>query len=947
MTWRKAGGRGLLSLALSLALAFALVPAISPAQPAWADESTTDYTVFFTGCDLNGSGVFLPSPTDANSFRVASTYDDPQCAKRSDNLWESGAGLLSKEKIDFSQDWVIKFDVKCPKPAPVFDASGAPITASTSAQINIAFANDAFADIFSGRATTGNVFRLAAVYRWGWNYASRDYDCKVMAGDINSSGWNQTTGQQVIYQGQGAGDAINGAIFNQIDEIVHLTMSYDSVTDKATLTVDNGVTIGQKKPQVVLDNARTTMNGSAYLSIIGGINWINLPPKDADRDPRPSEQEMDVTFKSMELPHLSPSISEVVLTDLNGRVIEKDDKVEPGTIVKVTCKIKNTDGNSVHKDGAGGVYNEQFPLYLRLAPSDSSCASKGIDPIFSNDYPFTVAGKNETTTAAAQFTNGSGVALTLVGTQDVEVTYYAEINQSPTEAVVLGHELVEDFFKGSHLTKNTLFLPLIPGDNTSGEPGKDYHYTRFPAANANGWNNASTYPVNIQFFAGDFDSFTVSDTGGTALSTLSDNQIWSQGSDVDALPVTLQAHNSSTGSSSSKNADTIRIDTHVPELSYDAATGTLQATDSASGTSVSSGIWKIERVKADGRSLDTQNITPQAVALTASATASQSSWTFALTNGKGAPSQALTNVDAGYYVAEDAAGNRSKPFQVRETSEPTYPDITSRPTSSKPSPQPLPPTRVDIDPETGAAHAYMEDELSLPCSDTAITPAMMADIIWERYIVGTGLSDSTVSSSTVTFYDEQGNPVETIDRTKPGLWYAEQTFTDSDGNRTTLRLTVTILQDSATGTMGPGPATWSDTIDSSDNPGGKTTVGPLLPQTGGIFGPCPLHLLFVLMMLMAASYTFMRLQQERRELKERSTPADQGGKLMHHYHALDALVHGVIVDGALILVLFSMCPEDLIYGLATTLVVVVCAVILARGPRTEKSDAPDLATEVA
>ncbi|WP_304425988.1 hypothetical protein [uncultured Adlercreutzia sp.] len=604
--------------------------------------------------------------------------------------------------------------------------------------------------------------------------------------------------------------------------------------------------------------------------------------------------------------------------------------------------------------------------------------------------------------------------------------------------------------------------------------------------------------MDVTFYAGDFDRFTVTGAGGSALGTLSGGQKWTQSADVDALTVTYQATNTASGALSTTGEDTIRIDTQAPALSYDAATGTLSADDSGAPGKATSGIWKVERVKADGRPLSAEDITPQAstaaeplipggtsaasddsvrhrpggvshaeeasadsaadaamrhpsgaLSHAAALADGQARWDFPLTDGKGAATQTVADAQPGFYVATDAAGNRSAVFEVKEpetpvdpgpdtptppvdptpddpnkpgpgdgdddpnnptpdtpdnpdnpggnpkppttddpapdtpgTTDPTFPAITPKPTDEQPSPTPLAPTKTERDPVTGLTHAWMEDSLTLPCSSKPVSPAMMATLIAERYTVGTGLTSANISASTVRLLDADGNAVDAIDRTSPGTWYAEQTFTDAQGNRTTLRLTITVREDSASGSLtntgsgssqgnGSGNASADGNGTGGDTRTNFTAALTDLPQTGGILGPCPMHILFVLLALMATAYSLMRLRQRRTSAEtqrqgqsrcptegvgtsafadagrrgQSPCPTEEGGKVScggsaqqrergrYHYHAFDALVHFVIIDGALILAWLAFCPLDYLYAAGVIALTLFWAWRLSRNPQ--------------
>ncbi len=274
----------------------------------------------------------------------------------------------------------------------------------------------------------------------------------------------------------------------------------------------------------------------------------------------------------------------------------------------------------------------------------------------------------------------------------------------------------------------------------------------------------------------------------------------------------------------------------------------------------------------------------------------------------------------------------------------------------------------------------------------------MATLIAERYTVGAGLTSANISAGAVRLLDAEGNAVDAIDRAAPGTWYAEQTFTDAQGNRTTLRLTITVREDSASGSLtntGSGSSQGGGSGNGSAN--GNGTAGDTrtnftaaltdLPQTGGILGPCPMHILFVLLALMSTAYSLMRLRQCRtsadaqrqghgpcptegvgadsfarigRQKRAEALACDAatfverqghgpcpteateefsgGGSVRrergrYHYHAFDALVHFVIIDGALILAWLTFCPLDYLYAAGVIALTLFWAWRLSRNPQ--------------
>lgn len=91
------------------------------------------------------------------------------------------------------------------------------------------------------------------------------------------------------------------------------------------------------------------------------------------------------------------------------------------------------------------------------------------------------------------------------------------------------------------------------------KPGSDYHFTRLPAPNANGWNNT---PVTVSFYTGDYSTFAITPLSDTPV-VLTGTSDWTQSDDVDNLALSYAA-SSSAGVPSTTVSDTMRIDTTPP-----------------------------------------------------------------------------------------------------------------------------------------------------------------------------------------------------------------------------------------------------------------------------------------------------------------------------------------------------------------------------------------------
>ncbi|MEC4184300.1 hypothetical protein VJ918_05695, partial [Adlercreutzia sp. R21] len=147
-------------------------------------------------------------------------------------------------------------------------------------------------------------------------------------------------------------------------------------------------------------------------------------------------------------------------------------------------------------------------MHIKLADT-AEHPTKGLTPFVDGSHPVQVKQgggdfSNVATSASDDTVSGkNGVPVTLVGNTPVTVSWWAEISGVEGGAVTLSQQLVEDSFQGSQYATVELVdeHPLTPGDGTgSGVPGRDWHYTRLPLANENGWN---TSPVTVTFYPGD------------------------------------------------------------------------------------------------------------------------------------------------------------------------------------------------------------------------------------------------------------------------------------------------------------------------------------------------------------------------------------------------------------------------------------------------------------
>ncbi|MCI8425297.1 MAG: hypothetical protein HFJ72_06525 [Adlercreutzia sp.] len=714
---------------------------------------------------------------------------------------------------------------------------------------------------------------------------------------------------------------------------------YESETD--TLVMEdraNGQTIS-------LDSARSKLGNkdSVYLYFSGSIQWTK------SANPTVAEAvdglTMEVTFRSMSLPHLKPVIEDIAIVDPDTNIpYEKNDAIDRGKIVRVECTVRNA-----HDQAA----SEQFPMHLKVA-NVASYPTQGIEAFIDAAHPSEViAGASTTGTKVTSegpdtVVGVNGMPVTLVGNTPVKVTYYARVNQLTGQAVKLSQALVEDSFGGAHYETADLLAekPLKPApdldDPSTFDPdnppvaGSDYHYTRLPAPNENGWNNT---PVAVRFFGGDFDGLDIRGSDGSVLATLADGQEWERIEDVDRLPVSYKAH-SSAGMVSTVQPDTLRIDTYAPVLSYDGSTEQITATDTPlTPANATSGIWKIQRVS--DASLAEEDPLTERVA---------DGETFTLTDGKGLATRVLSDLEDGWYVAVDAAGNQSAPVRVGEESgtDPA-PDPSPDPEPDEPEPTPTPPTVTPVpdwptdpdfpdepqkpavpigptvqkkDPVTGLTEALVEDTLKLGLSREPMGSQVVADYIADRYLITSALGDGEIARGKVHLFDAAGNEVQAIDRSKPGEWVAEQSFADSAGNTTTFRLRIIVAPGVVSGTLaddgsgkGSGTNGGHDSAqqgDGSDAKLARTSLSSeVLPATFDALRHCSMHLLLLVLALLVIAYGRQRgWSRAMATNEERGQAGRARGRNLGEAALLFLFAFGACAMGAL-----GHCPLDWLLAL--------------------------------
>ena len=436
-------------------------------------------------------------------------------------------------------------------------------------------------------------------------------------------------------------------------------------------------------------------------------------------------------------------------------------------------------------------------MHVKLA-NTPDYPTQGLAPFADADHPLQVNGTTVATAPSPDtITGANGVPVTLAGKTPTTVSYWATISGATGGAVTLSQELIEDAFQGRkyatvELVAEQSLRPLPdgadPDDPSSwGVPGSDYHYTRLPQPNANGWN---TTPVAVQFFGGDFDSLTLVPANGDAAVSLADRDTWTRADDTDGYGVQISAANSATGDVSSKRDDTIKIDTSAPRIEKDAALSAYTVTDvPADASKATSGIWRLHRTGASG-----------AAAADGRAAAFRE---FPLTDGNGTASQAVGNLPNGWYVAEDAAGNRSAPLKVSGTEPPSV----DRPSGSVvdpgdpgyappvgpelgPGSDPVPDPAVTEDAE-GLRHAVIEETVSQMIDPSAPPFGGLLESDEATAMMDYRYADSSTAAPTTkvdTLLDADGDPLASFDTKVPGECLIRRVITDAQGNTTTINL---------------------------------------------------------------------------------------------------------------------------------------------------------------
>lgn len=842
----------LVRIGLAALIAVALMPVVQPAlgsdvyaSRAFAAEGSTNYESLFEIENKCGEPALF---IGGNTIRPASTNNPDYYAYHAGYygttpLWKSASSFSTAQPVALSHDWEIRASCTIPD-ISVLDSGKAWVLAESCVYFKRP------GNLSGSPAIDGAMLRLV---RQSEN------------GSKSNALWGFTTYGESL-------SSFSPVDIGTVPDQMNFVFSYQHNSD--TMVLESA------GKQISYKNARAQMGcNQVQVSIIGSVEWANKANYDVAQIA--PGYETTLTFESISIPHLAPKIQEIRIYDAKtGSLIHDNDAVADDTVVRVECVVSNDDSRAA---------GESFPMHLKIANTPSYPTS-GLTVFYDASHPLKVDGAVQDISNRDNTPSGeNGVAPMLPGTGETTVSYYAKISQASGAAVMLSQQLIEDSFQGSsyHTVKllserNLEQGPDIPDD--SNEPGRDYHFTRLPLANENGWNNSA---VAVQFFGGDYDSFTVTPANGDAPTTLADRELWVRSTDTDGYGIELQARSAAANLISITKNDTVKIDSAAPRLSVDPALDVLVVDDrSADGSHAVSGVWRLYRTDATG-----------SVAALARASAEQ---VFPLTDGVGKPTQSVANLPDGYYVAEDAAGNLSAPIKVHgalgeddpnptpsDPGDPVGPGNPGDPVGPSDSVPPgvtlvvpgdpngglpMAPTEVEPNEETGTVSALVEDVMTVPTAPTMLTPEKASEMLLERYKV-TSDTEGEVTCATPALFDADGNPVDAIDQAIPGDWYIEMQITDEDGNTTTLRVRYQVRNGSVSGTMtdvspddnGNDASSGDKDASGSKNDNGKGGLGTVLtklPQTGSLLGECPLHVMFLLLMVLVSAYSMMRLRQE-------------------------------------------------------------------------------------
>ncbi|WP_304425785.1 hypothetical protein [uncultured Adlercreutzia sp.] len=452
--------RGMLAVILAVGL-LPVVPATVGVEVAEAAVGTTDYDAYFERYDTHGAPT---RPITNGVLRVASTQNAADYVQTSGNFCTRSDGcFVSRNPVSLKHDWVLRFKGQIPNPTRTSSIrlTNLGLTSGLCLTKNASVTNSVSLMLKKRIDTT----KSDAVLQAQSPLLSSD---QVLAAEVKMN-WS--------------GDSAD------------LTLSYDCSADTLSMTC-----AGYSHKYV---NVRKGFGGatvdSAYLYFGGQIVWYGST---GYTGPPSRNLTVSASFTSMDLPHFDPKIEGIQIYRGNETTPLKDtDTVPPGTIVRIECMVRNANASSA---------GEQFPVKFRmLGSSHAKYPTQGLTLIESTN-PTTVNGTKATGTLGSS----DGISFTLSGQTAAKVVYYARVNQSDGSAVKVGNQLVDGSFgstleDGRTLLSEKTLKPLPP--DGGGAAGKDYHYSRTPQANANGWNNSS---VAVEFFPGDFDRLTLTPGGG-------------------------------------------------------------------------------------------------------------------------------------------------------------------------------------------------------------------------------------------------------------------------------------------------------------------------------------------------------------------------------------------------------------------------------------------------
>ena len=722
----------LLSALLAVVLAAGLLP-IVPASPvveeAEAFEGTTNYQGYFTPAQIAGKYGYV-----SGNVLYASSTSNSNYYKNSDGAgkWLSSSAFVSTRAVSFTHDWTVNVTARM---APLVWGAH---TADVRERVTLGLSTTKDPTKVTGQ-------QLGIILLWS-----------------NTGGSSTSLGTSYYRQGVNEGGNGSGSsAATTFSGSKNLTLSYSMAADKLTLND------GQKS--VTYGGIKTLVNGSGYLTIMGEILWRNASNPNVAQVPS-TNLNVSIAFNSMSLPHLTPEIKEIKMYRVGSATpIGADEYVAPGTPVRVEVVLRNT-------HAAGGA--EEFPFHLKLLGSTHA------------KYP-TVG-----MTASGDVITSAGQAVTLKAAAETKVTFNATVNGSVGKAVTIGLQLVEDSFGGTYEAGVKLLNehPLKPGDGSgSGAAGTDYHYTRLPAPNANGWN---TSPVTVTFYPGDFDQMTLTPSEGAAKVLTGADPAWTRSEDTAGISLSAQAKDTDSGAVSTQRAGLVKIDTSAPRIEGGGALGYTLTDVPADASKATSGIWRLHRTGASG-----------AAAADGRAAAFRE---FPLTDGNGTASQAVGNLPNGYYVAEDAAGNLSAPLKVSSTE----PPAVERPAGSLAGPgdpgyaPPVgPPLGPGSDPVPGPTvaedagglrHAVIEESVSQMIDPSAppfgglLEPAEATAMMDYRYAASSTAAPTTKVDALL---GAAGDPIASFDTKVPGECTVKRVITDAQGNTTTILLHYSTIRD--------------------------------------------------------------------------------------------------------------------------------------------------------